>query len=136
MTRLFFIIILTVTGITDAATKKIHNIFPLLIIVLALIRMLHDPASIPVRVIGFFALSTPMLLLTLLHGGLGGGDIKLSAACGLFLGVDTLLIGFFLAALLALIIRLVLHLSKKQDLQGAFALGPYLSVGFILASFL
>jgi leader peptidase (prepilin peptidase)/N-methyltransferase len=39
-------------------------------------------------VIGFFAVSLPLLLILLISGGrgIGGGDVKLMAVCGLFLG--------------------------------------------------
>ena len=136
MIRLLFFFILLITGAIDAATGKIHDISPLLVSMLAIWRLACDPGSLRSCIIGFFILSIPMLLLALLRGGLGGGDIKLTAACGLFLGADALLTGFFIAALLALTVRLTLKLTKKADTKNVFALGPYLAVGFILASFL
>lgn len=136
MIRLLFIIILLITGVIDAITRKIHDLSPLLIAILAILRMIPDPTRIRSCIIAFFVLSIPMLLLALLLGGLGGGDIKLTAACGLYLGVNALLTGCFIAALLALIVRLILCLLQKSSPQNRFALGPYLSIGFILASFL
>lgn len=136
MIHLFYIIVLVITGILDSITKKIYDLSPLLIILLAILRMIGEPDVTPSCIVGFFVLSIPMLLLTLRLGGLGGGDIKLTAACGLFLGADALLAGFLVAALSALTIRLLLHLIKKQDLQNTFAFGPFLSAGFILAAFL
>ena len=146
MIHFLFVITLLITAAADAATKKIHNLFPLFIILLATVRILCNPALIPSRIAGFFVLSIPMLLLTQHRGGLGGGEIKLTAACGLFLGADAVLTGCFLASLLALALHPIRKLyakrkhqispSPKTDASPPFAFGPYLSAGYILASFL
>ena len=136
MIQFLYVLILIITGITDLFYKKIYDLFPFLIAILAILRMIHDPTLLQSSILGFFVLSIPMLLLTLRHGGLGGGDIKLTAACGLFLGADALLVGFLIAGLLALTIRLMLHLLNCQVTQKTFAFGPFLAAGFILAAFL
>lgn len=127
---------LVIAGAIDAATNKIHNLFPLLIAALAIARLVCDPSALPSRVIGCFLLSVPMLLLALGKGGLGGGDIKLTAACGLFMGADALLRGTLIAGLLALIVHLFLQHTKKAGSQDVFAFGPYLAIGFIFSSLL
>lgn len=84
-----------------------------------------------------------MLLLCIRHGGLGGGDIKLTAACGLYLGTEVLLWGTFFSALGALVVQLALRLrrfasankSKKSEPK-TFAFGPYLAAGYVLALWL
>lgn len=144
MIHFLFIMILLATATYDAAAKKIPNLFPILIIALALCQIITDPSDIAARMIGMLVVSLPMLLLALRYGGLGGGDIKLTAACGLFLGTDAVLTGCFAAAVLALISRFVCCLSKKRKRSAwkqfcqasgvPFAFGPYLAVGFILAS--
>lgn len=136
MIHLLFMITLVIAGAVDAATNKIHNLFPLLIAALAIARLVCDPSALPSRVIGCFLLSVPMLLLALGKGGLGGGDIKLTAACGLFLGADALLRGALIAGLLALIVHLFLQHTKKAGSQDVFAFGPYLAIGFIFSSLL
>ena len=136
MIQFLYILILIIAGITDLFYKKIYNRFPFLIAILAILRIIHDPTLLQSSILGFFVLSIPMLFLTLRHGGLGGGDIKLTAACGLFLGADALLAGFLIAGLLALTIRTALRLFHKQNSERTFAFGPFLSAGFILAAFL
>lgn len=136
MIHLLFMITLVIAGAIDAATNKIHNLFPLLIAALAIARLVCDPSALPSRIIGCFLLSVPMLLLAPGKGGLGGGDIKLTAACGLFLGADALLKGALIAGLLALIVHLFLQHTKKAGSQDVFAFGPYLAIGFIFSSLL
>lgn len=75
------------------------------------------------------------MLILLLSGGaaVGGGDVKLMAGAGLFLGLRLTLFAFFLGCLLGSII----HLTRMK-LCGAgrdLALGPYLSAGILIALF-
>ena len=161
MIRLLGFLTLIVTGVCDAVTKKIPDLFPGLITVLAICQILTDPSYISARVVGMLVLSLPMLLLALRFGGLGGGDIKLTAACGLFLGTDAVLMGGFFAAVLALLSHYIFFLYQRllsyrerrfrydekrgqrsaqkqlcRTLTSPFAFGPYLAAGFILASLL
>lgn len=136
MIHLIFIITLLITAVIDTVTRKIHNIVPLLITALSLWQLALSPTDLTSHLTGLFILSIPMLLLAAHRGGLGGGDIKLTAACGLYLGADGVLIGCFFAALLALLIHLIPYPGKKKDPQDTFAFGPYLSIGYILALFI
>lgn len=145
MIHLLFAIILLASAAIDAAARRIPNIFPLLIAVLAICRILHEPTNIASHITGLFVPAILMLLLTAHRGGLGGGDIKLTGACGLFLGTDAVLAGCFLASLMALTVYFVRRLYRnlrqpahKQHPQAqgsSFAFGPYLAAGFIVAAF-
>ncbi len=143
MTTLLFLTVLILAGITDAGDKKISDIFPLSVIALAIPSFAQSPDSLSCGLAGFTALGIPMLVLALFRGGLGGGDIKLSAACGLYLGFDAALAGVFIAGVLALTIHGIPRLSRKKkggdgknDPPTAFAFGPYLAAGFIAAALL
>ena len=143
MLHLTFMILLLITGMVDLRTRKIYNLFPFLMVLLAVCRMLYDPACICPGIAGCLIASVLLLLLTLRFGGLGGGDIKLTAACGLYLGVDDLLIGLLIACSLALAFHFICHLyenrqRKRNPLSNmipprSFAFGPYLAIGFMIA---
>lgn len=136
MIHLLFIIILLIVGAIDAFNKKIYDVFPLTIIFISVLSFIQNPDTLISGIIGFFALSVPMLILALLGIGIGGGDIKLTAACGLFLGTEALLTGFLIASLLALAVYLVRFLLRRQKPHATFAFGPYLAAGFIIAAFM
>ncbi len=61
-------------------------------------------------------------------GRLGGADIKLSAACGFFMGAGKALSGLMIGSLLALLCE-----SIKGNHKGGFPFIPYLSAGFMAA---
>lgn len=65
--------------------------------------------------------------------GLGGGDVKLMAVSGLYLGVGDVLPAMLYGSVLAAIVGLVLILIKKIGLRDAIPLVPFLYVGMLLA---
>lgn len=83
-------------------------------------------------VIGFFAASVPLLILGLIYpDGMGGGDIKLMAAAGLFAGWKLILLSLFVGALYGGIVSLFVIISKKGSMKTAIPFGPSLSLGII-----
>ena len=71
---------------------------------------------------GFF------LLLMVTTGALGGGDVKLIAALGLWLGCEKLLNVVLIGSIAGGIVALLMILSKKKDRSGYFAYGPYFTL--------
>ena len=86
------------------------------------------------RVIGVFAASVPLLLVALLTGGFGGGDIKLMAALGLALGWKLTLLTLFGGIVLGGIYAICLLVSKRAGAKDAFAFGPFLCLCAIISS--
>ncbi|MBO5292973.1 MAG: prepilin peptidase [Lachnospiraceae bacterium] len=130
---IFFCVLIVLSGI-DLRTMEIPDILHLWILGLSLAHLLLSPSFFREGIIGFFLLSVPMLLLSLVTDGFGGGDIKLCAVCGLFLGFRLVLIGFFISCMTAAATGLLLMLRKKAGGKTAFAFGPFLSFGFILSA--
>lgn len=88
------------------------------------------------RIIGFFIISLPMLLLALIiEGAFGGGDIKLMAVCGFLLGWKNTLLAFFIALLLCGIYVIYLLIRKRTKRGEHIAFGPYLCTGIVAALF-
>ncbi len=88
------------------------------------------------RLIGAVCVSLPMLLVALaVPGGFGGGDIKLMAVCGLFLGWRLILVSTALAILAGGLWGILLMALKKKDRKDHFAFGPFLCAGMTLGLF-
>lgn len=138
-TLLVFTILLTLLAITmiDFATMTIPNgliiflIFPIIIVCI-----LHPEMAFLDRAIGFFMISLPMYLLTLLIPDcFGGGDIKLIAVCGFLLGWKMVILAMFLAIFTGGIYACYLVISKKAKKGAHMAFGPYICLGVSIALF-
>jgi leader peptidase (prepilin peptidase) / N-methyltransferase len=67
--------------------------------------------------------------------GMGGGDVKLLAMIGAFLGWKAVILTIFLSSLIGSVTGVVLMLIKGKDFKYAIPFGPFLSLGAILALF-
>ena len=73
-----------------------------------------------------------LLLAILTRGGIGGGDIKLIAALGLWLGTDDLMSVAMAGLVLGGIAAFVLILTGKKKRTDYFAYGPYFTLTAII----
>lgn len=62
------------------------------------------------------------------RGALGGGDIKLIACLGLWLGTDALFAVSMIGIILGGLVALLLLLTGKKKRKSAFAYGPYFAL--------
>jgi len=73
------------------------------------------------------------LIAVLSRGGMGGGDIKLGALIGLFLGWKLMFLSLFIAAFLASAAGIYLMIIKKKSRKDAVPFGPFLSLGAFIS---
>lgn len=84
-------------------------------------------------VIGFFAVSLLLYLIYVISRGsaMGGGDVKLMAAAGLFLGWKLAIVALILGCLYGSVIHII---RMKVSGEGKkLAMGPYLAAGIVSA---
>lgn len=127
--------ILVAIAFIDYDTMTIPNglLIALIIPVGVTVFLSKQPELIP-RVIGLFAISLPMFLLTLIIPDcFGGGDIKLIAVCGFLLGWQNILLATFIALLLGGTHGVLLILKNKENRKKHFAFGQYISLGVFIA---
>lgn len=85
-------------------------------------------------ILGLFAGGGILLAIVLLsRGGMGGGDVKLAAVTGIFLGWQNVLIALFLSFVSGGITGSALLLAGKKGRKDAVPFGPFLSLGAIAA---
>ena len=87
------------------------------------------------RVIGLVAISIPMLLIAVLFGGMGMGDVKLLAVCGFLLGWKLILFAFLAASMSAAVYAVIMMIKKAAHRKSEIPFGPFISLGVILAIF-
>lgn len=129
--------VLAVVAWIDGRTMEIPDELSVAVLLLSGAASFTDSSvSVFSRIAGLFSVSLPMLLLTLaVPGAFGGGDIKLTAACGVFLGWRRNLLGFFFAVLGGGSWAAWLLLRKKAGRKDHFAFGPFLCAGMVTALF-
>ena len=89
----------------------------------------HDP-SIASRLLGGLCVSGLLLLITLaVPGAFGGGDVKLAAAGGLYLGLKQVLVSAVVAFFLGGLYSVGLLAAKKGGRKTSIAFGPFLCAG-------
>lgn len=124
---------LVTLSVIDFRTYEIPLGINIFILALGLIRIVTDYTNWPQYVIGLFLVSGFLFVIYwVTHGrGIGGGDVKLMAACGLLLGWQLILTGFVAGCIIGSVVHL---LRMKLSGEGhVLAMGPYLSVGVMLA---
>lgn len=129
--------VLVMITVIDAYTQTIPPVLNIILGVLGLVSILTMPGiSVAERVIGFFCISVPMFLIVLLvPGGFGGGDIKMMAASGILLGWKGNLAAFFIGLIIGGVYGAFLLISGKKGRKEHFAFGPCLSIGIFVSAY-
>lgn len=129
--------VLVMITVIDAYTQTIPPVLNIILGALGLLSILTMPGiSVAERVIGFFCISVPMFLIVLLvPGGFGGGDIKMMAASGILLGWKGNLAAFFIGLIIGGIYGAFLLISGKKGRKEHFAFGPCLSIGIFVSAY-
>lgn len=117
-------------------------------------RIIRDSVNLAIAVTSLLCFSwgnlwgitvaVPFLLAAVFCGGMGGGDIKLMAACGLVLGLPRGLLAaavgltllLFYAAAQRIICKVRGREAKNAFPHASYALCPFLSAGCLLAYFI
>lgn len=128
-----FFVILSLAAVSDIRKRIIPDWMPIFIAGVSLI-----PPE-PVYLAGLFV-ALPLLFAGITVGGIGGGDIKLTGACGLVLGFERTLAGLLMALSLLLLfhaarqcIRKIRKINCVAEKEQAYPLVPFLLVGMFLS---
>lgn len=124
---------LIVLSVIDFRTFEIPVSINVYIGIMALINIVTDYEHILTYIIGMIIVSGVLYLMYFLSNGraIGGGDVKLMAACGLLLGWKLIIVAFIFGCLYASVIHILRMVISKKDHM--LAMGPYLSAGVITA---
>ncbi|MFS0723692.1 prepilin peptidase [Paenibacillus sp. 1P07SE] len=126
-----FALFLMIASSHDIRTREIPNWLPLALVGSGLLQL-----QLVSALLGLLATSLPYLLAAVITGGkIGGGDIKLMAACGFVLGpvggILQSIVGLTLVLLFA--IGIAFRSGLKSAKQTALPLVPFLAAGGLLS---
>lgn len=129
-----YMILLAITFI-DIDTMTIPDELVIALGIMGILSIFVGNVPLIEKVIGFFCVSVPMLgLCYIKDGAFGGGDIKLTAVLGFLLGYKLMLIGIFIAIVLAGIWAIFLLATHNIKLQEHMAFGPFICFGAFISS--
>ena len=125
--------VLIVASIIDARTKELPLVTTASVALLGIIRILAYPQYIKTAIFGMLAVGGFLLVLLIISGGsaIGGGDVKLMAGSGLFLGLKLNILAFLLGCIIGSFIHIIR--MKFFNAGRELAMGPYLAAGIMLA---
>ncbi len=120
-------------SVIDIRTREIPIQTTIFIGILALIRLFINFSDIQNKLLGLLIVPGILLLILLISRGaaIGGGDVKLMAGAGLFMGFPLTLLSFVLACGIGSVVHLIrmAFFGAKRDL----AMGPYLALGIAVS---
>lgn len=121
-------------AVIDFKTYEIPAGFNIFIGVLGIIRVITDYKNWLAYVLGLIAVSAFLYVLFVVSRGraIGGGDVKLMAACGLLLGFKLIILAFLWGCILGAVIHVIR--MKVSGENHVLAMGPYLAVGVMTAA--
>lgn len=125
---------LVTLSVIDWRTYEIPQGINVFLAVLGVAATVLDRMNLKEHLIGGVCVSGFLGLLYLVSRGraIGGGDIKLMAACGLILGWQKILLAFLLGCIIGSVVHLIR--MKVSGTGHMLAMGPYLSAGIFLAA--
>ena len=131
-----FFIVLVLAAVSDIRKREIPDGIPLLVTIVSLIPLES------VQLSGLLV-ALPLLMIGVTAGGIGGGDIKLTGACGLVFGFERTLAGLLMALSLLLLFHVVRQCIRKirklncvAEKEQAYPLAPFLLVGMVISVFM
>ena len=131
VTIFFFIITLAVIGCQDMKFMRISDKWNVILLGIAVFSCVTIPEiSFSSRLMGLICVSGPLLAIALLvPGSFGGGDIKMMAAGGLFLGWKAALVSASAGMILGGIWAGGQLVMGKMGRKDCFPLGSFLCLG-------
>ena len=124
---------LLVLSVIDFRTYEIPIGINYFILVLGVCRTAVHYTDWANHVIGFFVVSVVLYIIIIATKGrgIGGGDMKMMAVCGLFLGWKEIILAFLLGCIIGSVVHVIRMRVTKCD--HVLALGPYLSIGVFIS---
>lgn len=131
--------ILNVISITDIKLYKIPNLCVLILLggrCLSFIpELINNDGTVLMGLInsliaGIVSLLFLLLISKITRGGIGYGDVKLFGALGFLCGVRAVLYTLILSFFLCAIVSAILLLTKKKGLKDDLPMGPFIWLGF------
>ncbi len=134
---------LLVTTVIDWRTMEIPDsmwitvfVGGIIVYIDEIIKSGFDSACLIERVIGIFTASGILFILAVVSkGGMGGGDIKLMAACGFLLGWKVVFLSLIMGGVIGTIYLIFSAIKNKGKVPRKVPFAPHLSLAVVICMF-
>lgn len=122
---------------TDIRKKRIPDLLTVSIFLCAVFRIFCGNREQVVEMMAGGAVACLLFFILLFWkpGTFGGGDVKLSVANGMYLGMELFLQSFALAVFFAAVYIVIRLLQGELKKESEIAFGPFLCAGAVVARF-
>ncbi|QNO14606.1 prepilin peptidase [Alkalicella caledoniensis] len=128
-----FMSLLIIISFVDIKHRIIPDKLVLATILWGLVLVFIGDVSPLNAILGMFTGGTLLLLLAMVPNALGGGDVKMMFAVGIFLGVTKTVYAIIFAFMVAAIISTILLLLRLKSRKDHIPFGPFLAIGSLIA---
>jgi leader peptidase (prepilin peptidase)/N-methyltransferase len=125
--------LLIIISIKDLKTRIISDYMILISLIIGIIFIFILDKNLIDCLAGMTAGGVIMLLLALIPGVMGGGDVKLMFAVGVFLGFNRIIYAIAIAFIAAALISVCLLALKIAGRKDHIPFGPFLALGSFIA---
>lgn len=134
-----FLILLVACAVSDIKDGIVPDLVHVAIVLLAIVNIyvneMHSTQNLAQHLIGAVIVSVPMLIVALIvKKAFGGGDIKLMASAGFYLGAKAAVAGFFLGMFTSGIYVIVMLALHRKTRKSTVKLAPFLVYGLAIIS--
>lgn len=128
-----FLLVLVLIAQTDYYSYQIPNYLVTLLCLLAICDIVIGGRAVGIgsRIVGLFPSILLLVLAVWKPGAIGGGDIKLLAGAGGYLGLYGILYASMLASILAGCVAGIDIITGRSDKSTKIAMGPYYVLGIL-----
>ena len=131
---------LVVIAFIDLEHMLIFDRFQIIMLALGVLAIFADPSVVWwERLIGFaaggllFFAFYGVAYLVYKQEGMGFGDVKLAAVCGLLLGWKNLIVMVLVASLVGSVVLLILKFARKDEAKKEYPFAPFIALGTVVA---
>ncbi|WP_249870873.1 prepilin peptidase [Oceanobacillus saliphilus] len=137
ITALLFVSMLMIIVVSDITYMLIPNKVLLFFLPLFIGMRIIEPSDPWWSAIGGAMIGFGLIFMIILisRGGMGAGDMKLFGVLGIVLGMEKVLLAFFLSCLIGAVIGMVLILFKIIERKQPVPFGPYIVVAALITYF-
>lgn len=130
---LFISFLLIIIAFVDLRSRIIPDFMVLIVFAAGIMTTVILKKNFLDSLLGMVAGGGLLLLLALIPGAMGGGDVKLMFALGSILGLTRTLYAVMIAFIAAAAISLIFLLFKVVDRKETIPFGPFLTLGAFVA---